>query len=252
MSAAISIFRKNKLCVVIPTYNNARTLEKVVDAALQYCAAVMVVNDGSTDSTSLIINQMDNRVICIGYKNNRGKGHALKVAFQAARAAGYDYALTMDADGQHLATDLEKFAAALEQHPDALLVGSRCLNAENMPKQNTFANKFSNFWFTVQTARKLPDTQSGFRVYPLRIMGEMLPLTARYEAELDLLVRSCWRGIKVVPIPVNVYYPPENERVSHFRPRADFVRISLLNTLLCLFAIVYGYPAMFFHKIFKK
>ena len=252
MSTTIPIFRKHKLCVVIPTYNNEKTLESVVNAALQYCAAVMVVNDGSTDSTRLIINQMDNHVIRMGYKKNRGKGHALKVAFQTAQAADYDYVLTMDADGQHQAEDLEKFADALEQHPAAMLIGSRCLTAENMPKQNTFANRFSNFWFTLQTAHKLPDTQSGFRVYPLKRMGKMRPFTARYEAELDLLVRSCWRGIELVPVPINVYYPPENERVSHFRPRADFFRISLLNTLFCLLAIVYGYPAMLFHKVFKR
>ena len=171
MSTTSAIFKKHKLCIVIPTYNNEKTLENVVNAALKYCAAVMVVNDGSTDSTSLIMNQLDNRIIRLSYKKNQGKGHALKVAFQTARNAGYDYILTMDADGQHQAADLDNFATILDQQPNALLVGSRNLTAENMPQQNTFANKFSNFWFTLQTARKLPDTQSGFRVYPLKKNG---------------------------------------------------------------------------------
>lgn len=247
----MSSFSNLRLCIVIPTYNNATTLSNVVESALKHCSAVMVVNDGSTDSTPSLMNQLDDRVIRIGYKKNRGKGYALKVAFDQAAQAGYDYVLTMDADGQHKADDLPAFAKAVEEHPDTLLVGSRNLHAPNMPEQNTFANKFSNFWFTVQTAHKLPDTQSGFRVYPLKRMRSLRPFTNRYEAELDLLVRSVWRGIPVYPVPIHVYYPPAEERVSHFRPRADFFRISMLNTLYCLLAIVYGYPSMWLRKIFK-
>ena len=174
----------------------------------------------------------------------------MRQAFRLALSAGYDYVLTMDADGQHLATDLPKFAEAVRKWPDTLIVGSRGMVQENMPKKNTFANRFSNFWFCLQTAHKLPDTQSGYRVYPLKKMGKMHWFSTRYETELEILVRSAWRGIPIHPIPIEVYYPPQKERVSHFRPRADFFRISVLNTIFCLVAIVYGYPAMLFHKIF--
>ena len=245
-----NVFSNLKLCVVIPTYNNEKTLASVVENALEYCPAVMVVNDGSTDSTPLILNQLGEGVIKIQYTPNRGKGYAMRQAFRLALSAGYDYVLTMDADGQHLATDLPKFAEAVRQHPDTLIVGSRGMVQENMPKKNTFANRFSNFWFCLQTARKLPDTQSGYRVYPLKKMGKMHWFSTRYETELEILVRSAWRGISILPIPIEVYYPPQKERVSHFRPRADFFRISVLNTIFCLVAIVYGYPAMLFHKIF--
>ena len=123
-----------------------------------------------------------------------------------------------------------------------LVIGSRNLTAEGMPSGNTFANKFSNFWFTVQTGRKLPDTQTGFRVYPLEDLPSLKLLTARYEAELALLVFSAWKNLRIVPVPVRVYYP--EDRVSHFRPFADFFRISVLNTVLCVLALVYGYPRM--------
>ena len=245
-----NVFSDLKLCVVIPTYNNEKTLVSVVENALEYCPAVMVVNDGSTDSTPLILNQLGENIIKIQYKKNRGKGYAMRQAFRLAASFGYDYVLTMDADGQHLATDLPKFAEAVRKWPDTLIVGSRGMVQENMPKQNTFANRFSNFWFALQTAHKLPDTQSGFRVYPLKKMGKMHWFSTRYETELEILVRSAWKGIPIQPIPIEVYYPPQNERVSHFRPRADFFRISVLNTIFCLVAIVYGYPAMLFHKIF--
>ena len=77
-------------------------------------------------------------------------------------------------------------------------------------------------------------------------------LSSRYEAELALLVRSAWRDIDILPIPINVYYPPKEERVSHFRPGMDFFRISVLNSFFTFAAILYGYPSMLFHKIVKK
>lgn len=246
------LFTNLKVCIVVPTYNNAGTLAAVVEEARKVCPAVMVVNDGSTDDTGLILNQLGEDIIKIQYPKNRGKGYALRLAFREAANFGYDYALTMDADGQHLASDLEKFDEFIRKSPDTLIVGSRGMVQENMPKKNTFANRFSNFWFFLQTAKHLPDTQSGFRVYPLKKMGKMHWFTNRYETELEILVRCAWRDIKILPVPINVYYPPKEERISHFRPRADFFRISVLNTCFCLMAIVYGYPSMLIRKITKK
>ena len=126
------------------------------------------------------------------------------------------------------------------------------MDHENMPQGNRFANRFSNFWFTVQTAHRLPDTQTGYRLYPLERMHGLRPTFDRYEAELEMLVRAAWRGIELIPVGVNVVYPPKGERISHFKPTADFVRISLLNTALCVLAAVYGYPRMALHRLFKR
>ena len=248
-------FKQNAVCVVIPTYNNGKTVADVVRNALEYCKDIIVVNDGSTDNTfvethgrtSLPVN-----ITVINHPVNKGKGKALTTGFRTAMDKGFRYAITMDADGQHYASDLPAFAEALATHPDTLIVGSRQFDQPNMPQKNTFANRFSNFWFTVQTGKKLPDTQTGYRLYPLDKMGQMRLLSSRYEAELALLVRSAWRGIDILPIPINVYYPPKEERVSHFRPGWDFFRISILNTFFTFAAILYGYPAMLFHYVKKK
>ena len=189
-------------------------------------------------------------VTVVDYGANRGKGYALKAGFRKAQELGFDYAITIDADGQHFASDIPCFAEALLRHPGSLIVGSRNLSEENMPSANTFANKFSNFWFRLQTGIKLPDTQTGYRLYPLKKMGKLWWLTSRYEAELEALVYAAWQGIPIVPIDVKVYYPPVGQRVSHFRPVYDFVRISLLNTLLCLLAVVYGYPSKFIRALY--
>ncbi|MBO7459403.1 MAG: glycosyltransferase family 2 protein, partial [Bacteroidales bacterium] len=153
-----------------------------------------------------------------------------------------------DSDGQHFPEDIPLFIKGLGQHQNALIVGSRNLNQENMPEKNTFANKFSNFWFKVQTGVNLPDTQTGYRLYPLKNLPNLRFLTSRYEAELELLVGAAWRGTDLTPIKIDVFYPKAEERVTHFRPFWDFFRISVLNTFLCILAIVYGLPSRFIRR----
>ena len=240
--------QQQKVCVVMPTYNNGGTLHDVVERVLAYCADVIVVNDGCTDNSAEILASFGEHITVVDYGRNRGKGYALKQGFKKAKALGFDYALTIDSDGQHFPEDIPLFVEALEQHLGALIVGSRNLNQENMPGGNTFANKFSNFWFKIQTGISLPDTQTGYRLYPLKHMPSLALLTSRYEAELELLVFSAWRGIDLFPVKINVIYPKSEERVTHFRPFWDFFRISLLNTILCLIAIVYGWPSRLIRK----
>ncbi|MBO5582251.1 MAG: glycosyltransferase family 2 protein [Bacteroidales bacterium] len=223
---------------MIPTYNNGGTVAEVVRRVLQQGLPVIVVDDGSTDGTQDALKGLDIKIL--RHSQNRGKGIALRTGLEEARRLGYRQALTIDADGQHDPSDIPALVAAAA--PRTLVVGSRNIAAEGMSSGSTFANRFSNFWFTLQTAHKLPDTQTGFRIYPLEDLPSLKLLTARYEAELTLLVFSAWKGLKLVPVPVKVYYP--EDRVSHFRPFADFFRISVLNTVLCVLALLYGYPRM--------
>lgn len=240
-----------RICVVIPTYNNSGTLAGVLDDVLRYTTSLIVVNDGSTDETGKILDTYSDRATVVSYPVNRGKGFALRSGFSAAVEQGYYAAITLDSDGQHVAGDLEHFVEMAEKYPGSLLIGQRTTEGI-MPAKNSFANKFSNFWFTLQTARKLNDTQNGFRLYPLQTMKGMYPFSSRYEAELELLVRSAWKGIPIYPVPVHVYYAPEGERVTHFRPGKDFFRISLLNTLFVFLAVLYGYPSMLYHRMTKR
>ena len=237
-------------CVIIPTYNNAWTVCDVAGRAAAQGFPVIVVNDGSTDGTAAKLAQSGLPVTVLTHPHNRGKGIALRTALTHARSQGFRYAITLDADGQHFPEDIPVLTAAVAEHPGALVVGSRNLQAENMPGGNTFANRFSNFWFRVQTAQSLPDTQTGYRAYPLDRLPNLRILTSRYEAELALLVFSAWKGIELVPVPIRVCYP--EDRVSSFRPFRDFFRISVLNTFLCILALVYGYPRLLINKLLRS
>lgn len=233
-----------KCVVLIPTYNNAGTIAKVIADVKEYSADIIVVNDGSTDDTKNILASIEN-IKVIDYPNNKGKGYALKLGLQKAYEWGYRYAITIDSDGQHYADDIPTFLDKIEEKPDSLLIGARNLAADNMPSRNTFANKFSNFWYKVETGKTLSDTQSGYRLYPLEKLQNIHFITRRYEFEVEIIVRAAWRGVNVENIPIKVYYPPVEERVSHFRPLQDFTRISILNTVLVLYAFLFYYPWKF-------
>ncbi|RAJ87689.1 glycosyltransferase involved in cell wall biosynthesis [Chitinophaga dinghuensis] len=235
------LFEQHRVAVLIPTYNNATTLAAVLEDALTYTHHVIVVNDGATDDTSEIL-AANPLIQLVSYSPNRGKGIALRRGFSYAKEQGYDYVITMDADGQHFASDLPILLHKIQEDPNALVIGARNLQQENMPGKNTFANKFSNFWFYVETGLKGPDTQSGYRLYPLHRMGNTRYWCTKYEFEIEVLVRSAWKGIKIDWAPVQVYYPPAEERISHFRPFRDFSRISVLNTVLVFITLIYIKP----------
>ncbi len=235
------------VCVVVPTYNNAATLADVLSEVRRYAADVIVVDDGSTDATASILAAADDLTV-VRHARNRGKGRALQTGLRKALELGFAYAITLDSDGQHYPASIPAFVAEIEAHPGALIVGARRLEGVERSAGSAFANAFSNFWFAVQTGRRLPDTQTGYRLYPLHRLRFLSLLPARYEAELLLLVGAAWHGVEIRSIPIDVYYPPRNERVSHFRPGPDFARISVLNTILCVLAIVYALPLAIFRR----
>jgi len=240
-----------KICIIVPTYNNSKTLSRLISELKLYPYPIIVVNDGSTDSTALILSSIDDIIICSNSKN-KGKGHALQIGFKKAHILGFEYCITIDSDGQHHPEEIASLINKSNEHPSAIIIGSRNLNAKNMPGKNTFANKFSNFWFKIETGLEMEDTQSGFRLYPLNAILNRQFYTRHYDFELEVLVRSAWGNIPIIPIPVKVTYLPVSEQISHFKPVLDFTRISLLNTVLVIIAFFWVKPAKLIKKLNSK
>lgn len=227
-------------CVIIPTYNNVSTISQVIEDVRNYCDDIFVVLDGPTDGTAEAVRELSG-IHLVDYTPNHGKGYALRQGFEAARNKGFSNAITLDSDGQHYAKDIITLLEKAEELPNSLIVGARKMEGADQNKKSGFANKFSNFWYTIETLHTLPDTQSGYRLYPIAAMKGMRFLSTKYEFEVEVLVKAVWRGIKVTSVPIDVYYPPQSERISHFRPGPDFTRISFLNTYLVFCAVLYGH-----------
>jgi glycosyltransferase involved in cell wall biosynthesis len=245
------LFKELKCCVLIPTYNNAGTIASVIRDVIQYTDDVCVIVDGSTDNTIDILKGFDITRVH-SYSTNKGKGYALRTGFDFARKQGYDYVITIDSDGQHFASDIPTFIEALKHKDNAIFIGARNMTVENVPTKSSFGNKFSNFWFKLETGIELPDTQSGYRLYPIKALEGMTFFTSKYEFEIEVIVRAAWAGIAVEALPIKVYYPSAHERVSHFRPFKDFSRISVLNTFLVLWTFLYIKPRNFIRLFPKK
>ena len=244
-------FNQYRTCVIIPTYNNDSTLSAVIADVEQYTSNIIVVNDGSTDNTAIILASLPH-IDIKEYSKNKGKGWALRKGFEKAVESGYTHAITIDSDGQHFAGDLPVFMDKLQLAEDAIIIGARNMNQSSVPGKSSFGYKFSNFWFKIETGINAPDTQSGYRLYPVALMKDIHFFTRKYEFEIEVLVRAAWKGIKIESVPVLVYYAPKEKRISHFRPFKDFFRISVLNTFLVLIAFLYIKPRNFFRSIFKK
>jgi len=193
----------------------------VITGLKAYTQNIIVVNDGSTDATSEILANLSG-ITFFNKPFNQGKGTALKKGFELAEAAGYAYAITIDSDGQHYADDLDVFLSELEKKTpvdrEILLVGDRNMGQDGIPGKSSTGNKFSNFWYLVVTGNQLHDTQSGYRLYPLKVVNAIPLYTRKFEFEIEIIVKAVWRKVDVRNIPIKVLYQEGDERVSHFRP----------------------------------
>lgn len=241
-------FKKLNCCVLIPTYNNGLTIESVIQSTLEYCDDVILVNDGCTDNTNEVLTKFP-QLIIVTHNVNKGKGKALRNGFDKAIEKGFDYVISIDSDGQHFPKDFVSFLNKIEKEPGSLIIGARNMTVDNVPNKSNFGNRVSNFWYRVETGISLTDTQSGFRLYPVQKLKKIFFFTTKFEFEIEVIVKAAWRGIPVINIPVSVYYAPQNERVSHFKPKSDSTRISFLNTYLVILAALFWRPIMLLRKI---
>ena len=211
--------------VLIPTFNNAFTLEGAIEGAIAHVDTVLVVDDGSTDNTKEVLERFSGRVDVHTHPVNRGKGVALRSGFEILAGKGFSYAISMDADGQHFADDLPRFIAAVTERPGALAVGERDMREAGAPRRSLFGLWFSNMALRRLAGARLNDSQAGFRAYPLPgVLGLDLRGT-RYDLELEVLIKAARRGIPLIPVPIRCSYNPDGGRVSHFRPVRDFCHI---------------------------
>jgi glycosyltransferase involved in cell wall biosynthesis len=212
-----------RFAIVIPAYNHGRQVRRVVEKTLQLGLPVIVVDDGSTDSTSQVLASLSG-VTIIRHEENQGKGASLLTGFAATPQLA-DWAITIDADGQHNPEDILSLIQAVPEGKRALLVGKReGMEYENVPWTSRWGRKFSNFWVWVACGRWLSDSQSGFRIYPLPETMHLGARARRYQFEVEILVLAAWHGIPIIEVPVSSLYGPGEKRISHFRPWLDFCR----------------------------
>ncbi|HBM15045.1 MAG TPA: glycosyltransferase family 2 protein [Lentisphaeria bacterium] len=222
-----------KILVAIPVYNNVDNVGEVIQKVLRNKLDVLVINDGSTDGTDRILMSF-NDIKVFTIQKNKGKGNALRTAFAMAAKENYTHIITIDADGQHNPEEIGKFVEAVKSSPDSITIGCRDFSHGKIPYKSTMGRMFSNLGFKIVTGINIADTQSGFRVYPLKNLCNISFTKDRYDFEMEILLKAAMVGIQIKDIPISVNYSDKSRKLSNFSPVADSFKIAnlLLNNLL--------------------
>jgi glycosyltransferase involved in cell wall biosynthesis len=222
-----------EVAALIPALDCEATIQAVVQGARRFLPRVLVVDDGSSDRTADAAKAAGAEVL--RHPANRGKGAALRSGLHALREQGVTHALTLDGDGQHLPEDIPRLLAASREAPEALLLGARQHPPGSLAPIRAFGNRFANRWVEIACGRSFEDTQSGFRVYPIDATLALGCRADRFAFETEVVIRAVRAGLELRSVPVRVYNPPSDERVSHYRGFSDSVRIVFTVIRLLLF-----------------
>ncbi len=230
-----------RVCALIPTYENPRTIRAVVERVRAHLPDVVVVDDGSGPEGRAAVEALGREGLAHVHRRarNGGKGAAVMEGFRLARDLGFTHAIQVDADGQHDLSDLPRFLEVHRAQPDALVLGQPTFDA-TAPTARLKGRKFSRFWTDLETGgRVIEDPLCGFRLYPLDTALRAGHCGDRMDFDVEIAVRMVWTGCPVVNLPTHVRYLSREEGgVSHFRMWRDNVRISWAHTRLCAGALL--------------
>jgi glycosyltransferase involved in cell wall biosynthesis len=226
VTAWYHIFMKD-LWLLIPAYNESPTLGGVIERSRPFCGNILVVDDGSSDTTSSVAQAAGG--VVLRHQGNRGKGEALKTGFSWLLAKGCKAVITMDGDGQHDPSEIPKFAERYHRvrgkgFADVLIVGAR--ERRKMPRYRAVPNRIGEALISLAARRHILDTQSGYRLYSRGVLEGVSCRSSGFDMETEILIKAARKGVKIEEIPVTTIYQ-ENYR-THFRPVADFYRISIM------------------------
>ena len=216
---------------VVPVYNNGATVWAVAEGCRKHLEHVLVVDDGSTDVEVAAL-FADTDIEVLAHPENRGKGAALLSALEYARQRGAQWMVTVDADGQHNPDDLPAFFPRIGNNPSSILVGARDFSVPDVPGGSKFGRRFSNFWIRLESGATVSDSQSGFRAYPVELLSQMHFRGGRYDFEVEVLSKAVWYGLSIKDVPITVFYPPKEERISHFDQWRDNLRLTHRHAML--------------------
>jgi glycosyltransferase involved in cell wall biosynthesis len=221
--------RHNTIHIVIPSLDNHATIKPLIVSLLDEGYAPIVVDDGSSPPLKETLKEFGEEIEIITHEKNRGKGEALLSGARCAKSRGVYFFVSMDADGQHLSSEIPKLLNANDNK--SIIIGARNFGIDNVPFGSKFGRWFSNFWAVLDTSQKITDSLSGFRLYPISILDLHFSTTG-FDWEMEVLVKHAWKKRAIKEVDIECYYPDPNERVSHFKKFTDTMKIVAVHVKL--------------------
>lgn len=212
-----------RIAVIIPALNAEHTLAPVVQAARRQVADVVVIDDGSSDQTSRVGGE--NGATVLRHPVNRGKGGALKTGFAWALERGFDGVITIDADGQHLPSEISQLLEARRNSGADLIIGGRAHHFHAMLPRRRLANRFSAWAIAIASGEHITDSQSGFRFYSAKLIRSVNLRSDGFSMESEVIVRAGRDGFKVLTVPIDLGFV-DGISTSHYRPIRDTLHIA--------------------------
>ena len=211
-----------KTCVIIPTYNEAKTIAELIKQILQQGLDIVIIDDGSWDNTHRIA--LENGANVLRNRGNEGKGACLTKGFDYALSRDFDAVITMDGDGQHLPSDIPYFIRLAQYSKSGIFIGNRMPKARSMPQIRIFTNKLMSWLLSKLTRQKIPDTQCGFRLIKKEVLKKVKLKTCKYETESEILIKAARLGFKIESIPIKTVYQGEKSQINPFIDSLRFIR----------------------------
>ena len=216
------------VCLLLPAYNEAKTIGQVVREASEFVNDILVIDDGSVDKTAQIAEEAGGKVI--KHSTNLGKGMALRTGFDYVSQKGYDLIATMDSDGQHQPSDLPRFIDYFKNNKPDIIIGARIHDRIKMPRHRRFNNWLVSSVGSALCGQEVKDFQSGFRLIRTEVLRSVELHTERYETESELLIKAGRSGFKIQSIPINTIYNAEVSNIKPLREMRLFTKL-LINSL---------------------
>ena len=203
-----------KVCVLIPAYNEEATITALVREIKNNGFDPIVVDDGSTDNTASCAKE--SQALVLSHPRNLGKGQALRTGFKYIRGGDYDAVVIMDADGQHLASEISKFLAHAEKSKAGIVIGNRMQAPVGMPLVRRITNLLTSYIISKVTSVKIPDSQCGFRLIKTEVLNKLNLSTMKYDTESEILIEAAKNNFIIESIPIKAIYANQKSKINPF------------------------------------
>jgi len=211
-----------RTCVIIPTYNEAKEIARLVTEIRGHNLEVLVIDDGSEDNTAEIAKE--NEATVLRNPNNQGKGASLIRGFDYALNNNFEAVVTMDGDGQHLPSDIPYFIRLAEYSESGIFIGNRIAKIKTMPWLRLLTNKFMSWFLSMLAKQRIPDSQCGFRLIKKAVLEKVKLKTSKYETESEILIQASRLGFKIESVPIKTIYSGQKSQIDPFIDTLRFIR----------------------------